>query len=281
MTTLTMVAFAANSVLNRMALVDGGIDPASFGAVRLLAGGVMLWGLVVARGTSLRGAGDWRAALALFTYIFGFSFAYVVLDAGIGALILFGMVQITMFSGALLGGERPPLQRWLGAGIAGLGLVWLLWPGHATAVSPSHAGFMMLAGIGWGIYSLLGRGASDPLRATAANFVMAAPFGVALVLIMGVESFTQAAPDALLLACVSGAVTSGLGYALWYRVLPQLAASVAAVAQLTVPVIAMVGGLVLLGEPVTFTFIMATILVLGGVALSVAQGQKTMRSSGS
>ena len=281
LTALTMVAFAANSVLNRMALVDGSIDPATFGAVRLAAGVAMLWILAMAGGNGrIQRNGDWRAAAALFVYIFGFSFAYIALDAGLGALILFGMVQITMFAGALWGGERPPAQRWIGAVLAFAGLAWLLWPGAGIAVSVLHGAFMVAAGIGWGIYSLIGRGATDPLRATAANFLFAAPFGIALALILfaGAGGLSM---RGIILAILSGAVTSGLGYALWYRVLPQLAPSVAAVAQLTVPVIAMAGGLVFLAEPITWDFVLPALVVLGGVAVSVIPRQKATGSSGS
>ena len=281
LTALTMVAFAANSVLNRMALVDGSIDPATFGAVRLAAGVAMLWILAMAGGNGrIQRNGDWRAAAALFVYIFGFSFAYIALDAGLGALILFGMVQITMFAGALWGGERPPAQRWIGAVLAFAGLAWLLWPGAGIAVSVLHGAFMVAAGIGWGIYSLIGRGATDPLRATAANFLFAAPVGIALALILfaGAGGLSM---RGIILAILSGAVTSGLGYALWYRVLPQLAPSVAAVAQLTVPVIAMAGGLVFLAEPITWDFVLPALVVLGGVAVSVIPRQKATGSSGS
>ncbi|WP_050928259.1 DMT family transporter [Aestuariivita boseongensis] len=281
LTALTMVAFAANSVLNRLALVDGSIDPASFGAVRLAAGVAMLWILAMAGGNGrIERSGDWRAAAALFVYIFGFSFAYIALDAGLGALILFGMVQITMFAGALWGGERPPVQRWVGAVLAFGGLAWLLWPGAGIAVSILHGAFMVAAGIGWGIYSLIGRGATDPLRATAANFLFAAPFGIALALILFAGAGALSTWG-ILLAILSGAVTSGLGYALWYRVLPQLAPSVAAVAQLTVPVIAMTGGLIFLAEPITWDVVLPALVVLGGVAASVIPRQKTIRSSGS
>ena len=281
LTALTMVAFAANSVLNRMALVDGSIDPASFGAVRLAAGVAMLWILAMVGGNGrIQRNGDWRAAAALFVYIFGFSFAYLALDAGLGALILFGMVQITMFAGALWGGERPPTQRWIGAVLAFAGLAWLLWPSASLSVSLSHGAFMVAAGIGWGIYSLIGRGATDPLRATAANFLFAAPLGVALALILFVPAGSLSA-QGVWLGCLSGAITSGLGYALWYRVLPQLAPSVAAVAQLTVPVIAMAGGLVLLSEPITWDIVLPAIIVLGGVAVSVLPRQKATGSKGS
>lgn len=272
LTALTMVAFAANSVLNRAALVDGGIDPVTFGAVRLVAGALMLWAMVAVRGG--RPGGTWPGAVALFVYMFGFSLAYLTLDAGVGALILFGMVQITMFAGGFWGGERPPLLRWIGGAVAVSGLVWLLWPGHGAPLSLPHATAMALAGVGWGVYSLIGRGGSDPLAGTAGNFLRAAPFGLAAALLLSFDDLHATTAMGLALACLSGAVTSGLGYALWYRVLPALSPSVAAVAQLTVPVIAMAGGAVLLAESVTLAFVLAAALVLGGVALSVLARQR-------
>ncbi len=282
LTVLTMVAFAANSVLNRMALVDGGIDPASFGAIRLTAGVAMLWALAALGGQGhIHRHGNVCASAALFVYIFGFSFAYIALDAGVGALILFGMVQITMFAGALWGGERPPAERWLGACLAFGGLVWLLWPGSGVAISLVHAGFMTCAGISWGAYSLLGRVVSDPLRATAGNFLFAAPFGVALALLMPGDALGEVSAHGVGLAILSGAVTSGLGYALWYRVLPHLAPTVSAVAQLTVPVIAMAGGVVFLAEPLSWAFIMPAFVVLSGVAVSVLPRQNATGSKGS
>ena len=283
LTALTMIAFAANSVLNRWALAGGHIDPASFGAVRLISGAVVLCLLALAGGgvARLRAAGSLRGAAALFAYVFGFSFAYLALDAGVGALILFGVVQVTMFAGALLGGETPPRRRWLGAGIAFAGLTWLLWPGAAASVSPVHGALMAVAGVAWGIYSLAGRGARDPLRATAANFALAAPAGLAVAGIWALRAPLSADATGLMLAVLSGAVTSGLGYALWYRVLPRLAPSVAAVAQLSVPVIALLAGAALLGEALTLAILLPAAVVLAGVALSVLPRQKTMGSSGS
>ncbi|MDU8909663.1 DMT family transporter [Aestuariicoccus sp. MJ-SS9] len=274
LTALTMVAFAANSILNRMALAGGGMDALVFGAVRLVAGAAMLAALVVIARGGLRLGGPARVAGVggLLAYIFAFSWAYLRLDAGVGALILFGVVQITMFAGGLLGGERPPVLRWLGAALAFGGLVWLLWPRAGVQISVPHGLAMAIAGVGWGVYSLAGRRASDPLMATAANFVFAAPVG----LVLGLALMPGAAWDAagLALAVLSGAVTSGLGYALWYSVLPKLAASSAAVAQLTVPVIAMAGGMLFLSEALTLDFVLAAVLVLGGVGLSVLAGRR-------
>ena len=267
LTTLVMIAFAANSVLNRLALVGGETGPAAFALIRLAAGAVFLLGLA-----SLRGGGiPWRAprrlwgAATLALYVLGFSFAYVTLETGVGALILFGGVQITMFVGALVAREQVPTTRWIGAGVAFCGLLVLLWPQGGVAPDKGGAVLMAAAAVGWGVYSLLGRGSANPLGATAANFALALPVGV---LVFALLPDTVTARGAVL-AVISGAVTSGAGYALWYSVLPRLAASVAAVAQLTVPVIAAAGGLALLGEPVSARFAVAAILVLGGVVYSL------------
>ncbi|MEZ5715788.1 MAG: DMT family transporter [Paracoccaceae bacterium] len=269
LTALTMVAFAANSILNRLALEGGGTGPASFAAIRLAAGAAMLAALVALRG----GRPAWRAGLggpaALALYVLGFSFAYVSLPAGIGALILFGGVQVTMFAGAVLTREPVPARRWLGAALSFAGLAYLMWPAGTAAPDLTGTVLMAAAALGWGLYSLIGRGAGDPLAATAANFLWAMPAGLALWLI---------APDGLdrggaLLAAISGAVTSGIGYAMWYRVLPGLGAARAAVAQLTVPVIAIAGGTLMLGEALSLRVVLASALVLGGVAWSVMPGR--------
>jgi drug/metabolite transporter (DMT)-like permease len=200
--------------------------------------------------------------LGLSAYLVGFSLAYRGLDAGTGALVLFGTVQVTMFAGALVSREAVPGRRWLGAGLALVGLALIAAPGEAEWVPLA---LMAVAGVGWGFYSLAGRGATDPLAATAWNFLLSVPLVLPIGLLAGV-----ARPDSLgvMLAIVSGAVTSGLGYALWYAVLPRLGAARAAVAQLTVPVIAALGGMVLLAEMPGLRFWLATVLVLGGVALA-------------
>jgi drug/metabolite transporter (DMT)-like permease len=272
LTALTMVAFAANSVLNRMAIAGGSIDAASFGTIRLIAGAVMLGGLclVLRGGLRLGGAGRVMGVLALLVYMYGFSAAYTALDAGLGALILFGVVQITMFAGGLVAGEATPPRRWIGAGLALAGLAWLLWPGAGPQISVPNGLSMALAGAGWGLYSLTGRRAPDALQATAANFILAAPLGVIVGLALPAGAGgSHAGPEGIALAILAGAVTSGLGYALWYRVLPGLDSAVAAVAQLTVPVIAVAGGMIFLGESLDPQAVLASALVLGGVAVSV------------
>lgn len=272
LTALTMAGFAANSILNRMALAGGHIGAVEFGTIRLFAGAAILAGLCFALRGGLRLGGPARATgvVALLLYIYGFSLAYEALDAGLGALILFGTVQITMFAGGLVQGEAMPARRWIGAALALAGLAWLLWPAGGAQASLLHGAFMAAAGLGWGLYSLAGRKAEDALQATAANFLFAAPLGLALGLALpiGPAAMAMAWPG-VALAVLSGAVTSGLGYALWYALLPRLAASVAAVAQLTVPVIAMAGGMALLGEMLEAKALLASALVLGGVAVSV------------
>ncbi|WP_297773404.1 DMT family transporter [uncultured Roseovarius sp.] len=277
LTVLTMIAFAANSVLNRMALAGGSIDAVSFGVVRLVSGAAMLALLCLfLRGRlHLFGPGRLAGVLSLLIYLYGFSMAYRALDAGLGALILFGVVQMTMFAGGLMAREVMPARRWIGAGLAFGGLAWLLWPGGGPQVSVVHGLLMAAAGVGWGVYSLTGRQAGDALMATTANFVLAAPVGVLVGWLVpkGVGGVTLGA-EGIVLAVVSGAITSGLGYALWYSVLPRLAASVAAVAQLTVPVIAMVGGVIFLSEALSLEVVLASALVLGGVAVSVIQPRR-------
>jgi drug/metabolite transporter (DMT)-like permease len=263
-TLVAMLAFAGNSILNRLGVGAGAIDAVSFALIRLASGALMLGALMLGRrvawpGWSGRGVG----VAALLVYLFGFSFAYTQLSAGTGALILFGLVQLTMFGAALRAGEVVALPRWAGVLLAFAGLIWLVLPSLALGSLPAMAA-MACAGIGWGVYSLAGRRAGDPLAVTGANFILALP--VAL-LIWAMQGAAFASVQGVLLAVISGAVTSGLGYALWYRLLPQLGAVRASVAQLTVPVLAAAGGL-LLGEGISLRFVVSALLVLGGVALA-------------
>ena len=268
LTVIVMIAFAANSVFGRMALVGGDMDAMGYSTIRMAAGGATLALLcLMSRGAvSLGGTGRLTGVLSLLLYMAAFSLSYVGIDTGIGALILFGCVQITMFAGALMGGERPPLTRWAGAALAFCGLVWLLWPGSAVQISLYHGLLMAASGLGWGIYSLVGRKAQDALQNTGANFILATPAILIVWLLVGLGDLTK---SGVILAVVSGAITSGLGYALWYAVLPRLTATTASVAQLTVPVIATLGGWLFLSEGVSWSFVMASVVVLGGVALSV------------
>ncbi len=263
LTALTMTAFAANSLINRAALAEALIEPLPFALVRVTAGALVL-GLMVRERPALTAARI-GAAAALTAYLVGFSLAYVALDAGIGALILFAGVQVTMFAGALAAGERPGAARWAGAALALGGLGAMFLPGVDAVPAPGAAALMAVAAIGWGLYSLAGRGARRPLAQTAANFIVATPM-VALIALPFVGTAPQ--PAGIALAVVSGAITSGLGYALWYRVLPGLGATRAAAAQLGVPVIAMFGGILLLGESLSAAALLAAAVVMAGVALA-------------
>jgi len=271
LTALTMVAFAANSVLNRLALLDGGIGAVDFATVRVAAGAVTLTALAALRGGQWWKAARFSSAAALATYMLGFSLAYLALGAGAGALVLFGAVQVTMFAGALRAREPVPRRRWIGTGIAMAGLLVLVGRVDLPVAEAMAFLFMAAAGVGWGVFSLLGRGASDPLGATAAAFVLALPAVALATLAVGLEPMTG---RGLLLAVLSGAVTSGLGYALWYAVLPRLARTSAALAQLSVPVIAALGGVALIGEPLTGRLMLATLLVVGGVLVGTLAARR-------
>ena len=275
LTALAMAAFAANSVLNRMALVGGETDALAFAAVRVVAGAVMLAVLVAARGGPIwvGAAGRVAGVFGLVVYLVGFSLAYLALGAGVGALILFGSVQVTMFAGAVIAREPVPVRRWLGAALAFGGLVWLVAPG-GTEVPLVGAASMALAGFGWGLYSLAGRKAGDALAATAWNFVLSVPVVLAVALLAGQMQVTA---TGVWLAVLSGAVTSGLGYALWYGVVPHLGAARAGVAQLTVPMLAALGGALMIGEGVSWRFAVASALILGGVGLASLQSGLTRR----
>lgn len=268
LTTLTMIAFAANSVLNRVGVASGEISAESFALVRVIAGAAMLLILLWWRGGKRSFRPNVWGVIGLALYLVGFSQAYIQLDAGLGALILFGGVQVTMFAGAVLTREAIPPGRWIGMLVALGGLVWLT--GGLAADGAARLAFVMmgLAAVGWGVYSLVGRKSSDALANTAANFLWAVPLTALPLLATGAGSFGA---SGILYAVISGAVTSALGYALWYAILPKMAATVAAVAQLTVPVIAAVAGAVFLGEGLSWQLAAAAGLILGGVALSVMQ----------
>lgn len=270
MTVLAMLAFAGNSLLCRLALKSAGIDPASFTAMRIVSGALVLWLIVLARTRSRAVGGSWISALALFAYAAAFSYAYVDLAAATGALLLFGAVQVTMIGRGLLAGERLHGSQQLGLLLALAGLVGLLLPGLA-APSPRGAVLMLAAGAAWGVYSLRGRGAGDPLHATAGNFVRAVPLAGALFLLALQGSRMDTAGAAY--AVASGALTSGVGYAIWYAALRGLKATSAAIVQLSVPVITAFGGVAMLGETVTPRLLFASAAVLGGVAL-VLRGKR-------
>jgi len=269
LTFLAMLAFAANSVLCRLALGEEHIDAASFATVRVVSGALILAGVVLYREKGqVRRDADWRAALALFVYMAFFSFAYLSLGAGTGALILFGAVQLTMFIVALRSGEPFSPAAWLGLLIAVAGLVYLVSPG-VTAPEPIGALLMAIAGIAWGVYSLLGRKAADPTRATAWNFLLSVPL-VLLTSLIFMQQF-HATPFGIALAIASGVVASGIGYVIWYAALRGLAATSAATVQLSVPVIAAIGGVLLLSEDLTLRLLVASAAMLGGVSIVLLQ----------
>jgi drug/metabolite transporter (DMT)-like permease len=264
LTALAMIAFASNSLLCRLALKETAIDPATFTFTRILAGAIVLWLLMQMRSARSRDAGTWWSAFALFAYALTFSFAYLRLSAGTGALLLFGAVQVTMIFWGWKKGERLRSVQVVGLLIAVIGLVALLLPG--LSAPPLAASLLMLsAGLAWGIYSLRGKGEKNPGGATAGNFLRAVPFAAAASLI----ALPWARIDSLgvFYAVISGAVTSGLGYIIWYRALPGLKAISAAAVQLSVPILAATGGILLLGEVVSLRYVVASLAVLGGIAL--------------
>lgn len=267
LTSLAMMAFAANSLLCRMALGDSAIDPASFTTLRIMSGAVILWLIVF-----LRSSGktitqrDFVATGFLFAYAILFSFAYISLTAGTGALILFGMVQATMIITGLIKGERPHWLAWLGILAAVAGLAYLVSPG-VSAPPVSGAVLMALAGIAWGGYSLKGRQTKEPISATAYNFVLALPLTLIASCIM--YSDMHLTVSGVILAVLSGAMASGIGYVIWYAALPHLSPTPAASVQLSVPLIAAFAGIVMLDEQLTVRFVIASVLILGGIALVV------------
>jgi drug/metabolite transporter (DMT)-like permease len=279
LTLLALVAFASNSLLTRLALGTHQIDAAGFTAIRLGAGAVMLVALVVGQTRSWSAMKGSSAAgpLALFAYAAPFSFAYLRIGAAVGALVLFGVVQLTMIGYGIARGERPSAMMWLGLVLAAAGLALLTVP-SVTRPDPLGVLLMAVAGVAWAVYTLVGRGTSDPLAANARSFLWSAPLGIALVLFL-VASRGDAPPSArgIVLALVSGAVTSGLGYAIWYRALPSLTVTQAAVAQLSVPVIAALGAVAVLGEAVSSRLVFAGVLVLSGVGLVLSAHARTAR----
>lgn len=269
LTSVAMLAFAANSLLCRLALGAGLIDAASFTTIRIGTGAIMLGLLIAPRWRDHgKSATDWRSVLALFAYMIFFSLAYLSLSAGTGALILFAAVQLTMFVVALRAGEVFTPASWAGLLLAIAGLVYLVSPG-VTAPHPGGAAMMAVAGVAWGVYSLLGRNAPDPLHSTARNFIFSVPLALAVSILFRNEIMIT--PRGAMLAALSGAVASGLGYFLWYAALRELAAMRAATVQLSVPVVAAFGGVLLLGETVTSRLLLASAATLGGVAVVLSQ----------
>ena len=268
LTGLALIAFAANSVLCRLALGERTIDASSFTVIRLLSGAMVLLAIISIKSnkTDSFTKGSWSAGLLLFLYAIAFSFAYITLDTGTGALILFGSVQITMILLSLISGDRLHITEWAGVTIAFIGFVYLILPGVTT---PSAIGFllMIVAGIAWGIYTLKGRSSDDPLMDTAYNFLRTLP----LVIILAIITVKNAhySYQGVLLAVLSGGITSGIGYAIWYIALGGLSATQAAVVQLLVPVIAAFGGIIFVSEAVTIRLTVSATMILGGILMVV------------
>ena len=263
LTALAMIAFAGNSLLCRMALLHTQIDAASFTSIRLLSGALVLWVTVSAKGDKIGAAGSWTSALALFAYAAAFSFAYVSLSAATGSLLLFGAVQTTMISAGLWKGERFRGRQLAGLVLAIGGLLVLLLPG--LSAPPFLPAMLMLgAGFSWGIYSLRGKGAANPIQVTAGNFMRTVPFAAAFSLAISHRSVDGLG---ILYSVASGALASGVGYTIWYTALRGLKATTAATVQLSVPVIAALGGVAFLGESITPRLLITSAAILGGIAL--------------
>ena len=279
-----MIAFASNSLLCRAALRDTKIDAATFTFVRILSGAIALWLIVIVRSAfssqmpvrlgltrhSSISAGSWPSALALFAYAAAFSFAYNTLSAGTGALLLFGAVQATMIFWGVRKGERLDALQIIGFAISMIGLVVLVFPG-ITAPPLVGSILMLAAGAAWGVYSVRGKETKDAIAATTGNFLRAMPFAVLVSVVMVREARFDSL--GIVYAAISGAITSGLGYVIWYSVLPQIKASTAAVVQLSAPVLVATGGILLLAEPITLRYAIASIAVLGGIFLVIIEKQ--------
>lgn len=266
LTGLALVAFAGNSVLCRVALGESTIDASTFTVIRLLSGAIVLLGILNfhSRPNSLNAKGDWPASFMLFLYAVTFSFAYLTVETGTGALILFGSVQITIILVSLFSGHRLTITEWIGVSLAFMGFVYLVFPEVTT---PSIVGFslMTIAGIAWGMYTLKGRGSTNPLGDTTYNFLRTTPF-VLVMIIVAVHS-SHYSSKGILLAVLSGGVASGIGYTIWYMALGGLSATQAAVVQLFVPVIAALGGVAFMAEAITLRLSLSGMMILGGILL--------------
>jgi len=272
LTCLALIAFAANSVLCRLALGNGAIDASSFTGIRLLSGSVVLFIILSIKGSikesnkGVTSKGSWTASFMLFLYAITFSYAYLSVDTGTGALILFGSVQITMILLSLISGTRLHIFEWSGVIIAFAGFFYLILPNITT---PSINGFMLMtvSGVAWGIYTLRGRSSKNPLMDTTYNFLRTTPF-VVLLAVFTMQNINYS-PQGIALALLSGGITSGVGYTIWYIALRGLSSTQAAVIQLSVPVIAAIGGVIFVSETITSRLIISAIVVLGGILMVV------------
>lgn len=267
-TSLALIAFAANSVLCRLALGNGSIDAASFTVIRLLSGAVVLCVILSFQRNNqdALSKGSWMASFTLFLYAITFSYAYLSVDTGTGALILFGSVQITMIILSIIGGTRLHITEWFGVVIAITGFIYFILPNVST---PSMNGFilMTISGISWGVYTLIGRRSKNPLTDTTYNFVRTIPF-VVLLAVFTLDNMSYS-NDGVILALLSGGITSGVGYTIWYIALNDLSSTQASVIQLSVPIIAAIGGVIFVSELITFRLIISAIIVLGGILMVV------------
>lgn len=277
-TAIAMIAFAANSVLARLAFATAGAEPMSYTAIRLASGAIVLFILLSLRhGQPVRIiGGSWRAAAALLGYALAFSIAYILLGAGTGALILFASVQMGILGWAIFKGDRPGLLEWLGLAAALAAFAWLVWPG-LVAPHPLGTALMIFAGLCWAAYTLLGRGSKSPLADTAGNFIRTVPAAALLLLAAGFGQPIEL--GATLYAVASGAIASGLGYAVWYAALPELPRTTAAIVQLTVPAIAALGGVVFVGEALTSRLVVASLGIIGGVAIALVGADRRRRTA--
>ena len=284
LTVLALIAFAANSVLCRLALGDNSIDAASFTIIRLLSGAITLFILINLKKVFYKqkinkneSHGNWYGTFMLFIYALTFSFAYITLDTATGALILFGSVQITMVLVNTLKGNRLHFVEWLGVVLAFIGFVYLMLPGINT---PSLFGFILMtvSGIAWGLYTLNGRGSQNPLMDTAYNFIKTIPLVVIVALIqLLIMKNTQLSNTGIILAILSGAIASGVGYSIWYSVLPHLSVVLSAVLQLLVPVIAALGGVLFVNELITQRLLISALMILGGILMVILSKQYLIR----
>ena len=268
---LTMLAFSGNALLTRAALASYDMDPELVLLLRVSAGAITLLLICYLRKYSLKIFSNLhlKTAAALSLYLVGFSYAFTGLETGIGVLIQFGVVQLVMFASSFLSDQKVPKNKTIGAIIAFTGLIYLLWPSGDFTLNFGSSVLMAIAGMAWGIYSVLGKKAESAIATTTASFLISTPICLIFVLFLPDNPDFSWSNTGALLAIASGSITSGIGYALWYYVLPKIPSTNAAVSQLSVPLIAAAGGMIFMQELITLKFILSCILVLGGIALTI------------
>ena len=268
---LTMLAFSGNALLTRAALASYDMDPELVLLLRVSAGAITLLLVCYLRKYSLKIFSNLhlKTAAALSLYLVGFSYAFTGLETGIGVLIQFGVVQLVMFASSFLSDQKVPKNKTIGAIIAFTGLIYLLWPSGDFTLNFGSSVLMAIAGMAWGIYSVLGKKAESAIAATTASFLISTPICLIFVLFLPDNPDFSWSNTGALLAIASGSITSGIGYALWYYVLPKIPSTNAAVSQLSVPLIAAAGGMIFMQELITLKFVISCVLVLGGIALTI------------